>query len=80
MDYKAEIAHLVARLDALQANERRLIDRLAASEKDAERYRKLRNRAFVSAPMVVEPFNQGVTYTAEGLDAALDALPAVGAA
>ena len=53
---------------------------LEALRKDAERYRKLRDGAFVSAPMVVDPFNQDVTYTAEGLDAALDALPAVGAA
>jgi colicin import membrane protein len=34
MDYQAEIASLVARLDAMQANERRLIDKLAASEKE----------------------------------------------
>jgi hypothetical protein len=41
MDYQAEIASLVARLDATQANERRLIDELAALRKDAERYRWL---------------------------------------
>jgi hypothetical protein len=45
MDYQAEIASLVARLDAMQANERRLIDKLAASEKEAERYRKLEAQA-----------------------------------
>jgi hypothetical protein len=51
-----------------------------ALRKDAERYRKLRDGAFVATPMVVDPLNHDVTYTADGLDAALDALPAVGAA
>ena len=54
------------------------LDELAALRKDAERYRKLRDGAFVATPMVVSPLNRDVTYTAAGLDAALDALPAVG--
>lgn len=48
---------------------------LDALRKNAERYLKLRDGAFASAPMVVDPFNPAVTYTGSGLDAALDALP-----
>jgi hypothetical protein len=52
-----------------------LTGEVEALRKDAERYRKLRDGAFVAAPMVVDPFKHDVTYTPEGLDAALDALP-----
>lgn len=54
-------------------------------ERDAERYRKLRaalgpGRFHSMTPRITAPFEPGQTYTPEGLDAALDALPAVGAA
>ncbi len=40
MDYQAEIASLVARLDAMQANERRLIDKLVASQEQQDALRR----------------------------------------
>lgn len=85
MDEHIEAALMEAgqRINALQANERRLIDELAALRKDAERYRKLRaalgpGRAHSMTPRISVPFEPAQTYTPEGLDAALDALPAVG--
>ena len=52
--------------------------RQAALEKDAERYRKLRAKAHSLTPLVLDPCCAMLTYTPDGLDAALDALPAVG--
>lgn len=51
---------------------------------DAQRYRKLRAAKHSNTPRVVDPFDSAVAfdpalaYTAEGLDAALDALPDTG--
>ena len=79
---EAEIADLVRRLDALQANESRLIaeahdnkQRARAFEKDAKRYRKLRagNYSIALARSILN-------NTPLGIDEAVDALPAVGAA
>jgi hypothetical protein len=58
-------------------------DDLAALRKDAERYRKLRaalgpGRHSMMTPRITAPVEPGQTYTPEGLNAALDALPAVG--
>lgn len=58
---------------------------LEALRKDAERYRKLRaalgpGRFHIMTPRISVPFEPAQTYTQDGLDAALDALPAVGAA
>lgn len=58
---QCEIERLRAERDALRA--------------DAERYRKLRDSAFVSAPIVVDPLNMSMVYSGDSLDAALDALP-----
>lgn len=58
---RTEIERLRAERDALRA--------------DAERYRKLRDSAFVSAPIVVDPLNMSMVYSGDSLDAALDALP-----
>ena len=55
-------------------------DDAAPFRKDAERYRKLRAQAHSETPLVVDPLNPALGYNPEGLDAALDALPAVGAA
>lgn len=42
-DIEAALMRAGAQINALQANERRLIDELAALRKDAERYRWLRD-------------------------------------
>ena len=44
---------------------------------DAKRYRKLRAQSHYMTPIVSDPFEPGVTYLPEGLDAAIDALPDV---
>ena len=84
MDYQAEIASLVARLDAMQANERRLIDELLRAHqqrdelrKDAERYRKLCEAGGAIDAFVAAYHN---TLVKEALDAAVDAVPAIRAA
>jgi hypothetical protein len=43
--------------------------------RDAERYRKLRAQRHSNTPRISVPFEPGLTYTPEALDAALDALP-----
>jgi hypothetical protein len=87
-----EIEHLAEAKDshfaqamANGAKAREYRDEADALRKDAERYRKLRaalgpGRFSMMAPRINVPFEPGQTYTPEGLDAALDALPAVGAA
>jgi hypothetical protein len=67
--------------DALRAERAEL----EALRKDAERYRKIRaalgpGRHSMWTPQITVPFEPEKTYTPDGLDAALDALPAVGAA
>jgi len=84
MDYQAEIASLVARLDAMQANERRLLDKLAESEKNAQRYRwhRARNPAALLANAWVA--SRAACAIGADCDAATDAAmaeaPAVGGA
>jgi len=97
MDEAVEAALMQAghQISALAANERRLIDEIAALRKDAERWRKLRamvrgERQLGSArpaafafPSIMElpPLADIMRGSvAQHLDAAIDALPAVGAA
>ena len=52
-------------------------DQLQRMARDAARYRALRASlvgiSHTEMPMVVKPFTDGLTYTADGLDAAIDA-------
>ena len=87
----ADIADLVRRLDALQANERRLIaeahdnkQRARAFEKDAERYRKLEHD-FSPMGLSIDGnhawvYRRNFSLRGPTLAAAIDAAPAVGAA
>jgi hypothetical protein len=51
-----------------------LAHRIAELEKDAQRYRALRDRRHSAMPMVSGPYNPDTCYTPEGLDAAIDAI------
>lgn len=79
MAYEQAMADMVRRLDALQANERRLIDELAKDRKDAERYRKWR-AAFCSERDEEVMHKLADAWEPEAVDAVLDAAPAVDAA
>lgn len=74
------------RIDALQANERRLIDEMAALRKDAERYRWLRDNACTTQADSLGPiFRMDVRITGKwhlgiAIDAAIASTPVAGAA
>lgn len=80
MDEHIEAALMEAgqRINALQANERRLIDELAALRKDVERYRKLRDKG--AALGLRNIFNLMPSEWDEAIDAAAPEDQAVGAA
>jgi hypothetical protein len=60
--------------EALQVEIGILNERIAKLEKDAARYRALRDRRHSAMPMVSGPYNPDTCYTPEGLDAAIDAV------
>lgn len=77
-DIEAALMEAGQRINALAANERRLIDKLAALQKDAERYRKLRDKGAALGLRGI--FNLMPSEWDDAIDAAALDDPAVGAA
>lgn len=59
----------IAKLEMQRGRDIREIERLLP---DARRYRKLKEQRSIKLPMIVDRFNNGVTFTDDGLDAIID--------
>ncbi len=77
-DIKAALMEAGQRINALAANERRLIDKMYELQKDADRYRKLRDKGADLGLRSI--FNLLPSEWDEAIDAAAPEEPAVGAA